>query len=90
MDPALRNKNLAKARRARQKQLRRVKKQRAQEHRAARQAYKASCANYYRIRREHGEGSEQERKAFRKMIRAESEWFRTYPRGGVDELAAVA
>jgi len=68
-----RDKNLAKARRARIKSLRKAQRQRQQEHRPARQAYKAACANYYRVRREHGEGSEQERAAFLKMIRAESE-----------------
>ncbi len=84
MDPALRDKNLAKARRTRQKQIRKARKQRQREHRSARQSYRAACDNYYRIRRAHGEGSTQEKEAFRKMIRAEGEWFRTYPKGGDD------
>jgi hypothetical protein len=80
-----RDKNLAKARRVRIKQLRQTNRQRQREHKSARQAYKAACASYYRIRRAHGEGSEQEREAFLRMIRAEAEWFRTYPTGGPDD-----
>lgn len=79
MTPEQRNRNLAKARLARQRQLADRRQRREEEHSRARPAYERACRNYYRVRGEHGEGSDQEREAFRRMIRAECEWFRTHP-----------
>ena len=54
-------------------------RRRAREHRAATRAWAKARSDYYRVLVEYGEGSRQEKRAFRKLITAEGAWFRTHP-----------
>jgi hypothetical protein len=76
-----RARNLARGRATARKNRESAKKKLAREHRTAKRIYKSACAAYYRVRQIHDEGSDAERKAWRKMRDAEVEWFRTYPKG---------
>ena len=74
-----RSRNLAKARRVRQDNAVKAERERARQHKTAKRLYERAIAKHSQALREHGEGSPQERRAFRAEIAAECEWFRTHP-----------
>lgn len=79
--------NLDKARAARSQQLADRRTERAAAFAIANPAYLAAVGAYYVIRSQYGEGSSEEKVAFRKMLDAEVAWFRCHPRDG-DMVAA--
>lgn len=83
MTPQERSRNLAKARKARQVKADRERRTRATAHRQADRRYRDRSASHHDALRVYGDGSREERREFRKLIKAEAEWFRTYPREAV-------
>jgi hypothetical protein len=82
MTTAERQRNLAKARKVRAQRARAERRSRDSAHRVARRAYRAANDAYYKVLRTDGEGSPAEKRAFRRMINAEVEWFNTFPKDG--------
>lgn len=71
--------NLARGRRTAAKNRKARERQQAREHRGAARRYATARDDYYRTRRIHEEGSPAERKAFRRMLAAEVDWFNSHP-----------
>jgi hypothetical protein len=85
---AQRDRNLAKARQARQRRLADRRREQAKAYAKAKPIYDKACRDYYATLAVHGEGSPEEREAFGVMLAAEVDWFNAYPKGETHEAHA--